>query len=103
MIGAPCQSSNLLTRTRTVSSRQIRQRGSLRSKPALTGSADLVIVLIRKWLQPSGFTQNVQRTQRIGSGQGIGVFGLILLFRERVGVDRVDPGLAAGDEGPGAV
>src|SRR4029079_4133523 len=46
MIGAPCQSSSLLTRTRTLSSRQIRQRGSLRSKSALRGSAALVIVLI---------------------------------------------------------
>jgi hypothetical protein len=26
-------------------------------------SATLVVVLIRKWLQPSGFTQNVQRTR----------------------------------------
>src|SRR6476660_5497986 len=43
MIGAPCQSSSLLTRTRTLSSRQIRQRGSLRSKSVLTGSAALVI------------------------------------------------------------
>lgn len=33
------------------------------------GSAALVIVLIRKWLQPSGFTQNVQRTQRIVGGE----------------------------------
>jgi len=48
MIGAPCQSSSSLTRTRTVSSRQIRQRGSLRSKSVLRGSAALVIVLIRK-------------------------------------------------------
>ena len=30
-------------------SRQIRQRGSLRSMSNLTGSAALVIVLIRKW------------------------------------------------------
>ena len=45
MIGAPCQSSSLLTRTRTLSSRQIRQRGSLRSKSAHSGSAALVIVL----------------------------------------------------------
>src|SRR6478672_13125574 len=45
MIGAPCQSSNWLTRTRTVSSRQIRQRGSLRSKSAHTVSVALVIVL----------------------------------------------------------
>src|SRR6476660_1939833 len=51
-----------LSRTRTLSSRQIRQRGSLRSKSVLTGSAALVNVLLRKWLQPSGFTQNVQRT-----------------------------------------
>src|ERR1700745_1811411 len=69
MIGAPCQSSSWLTRTRTVSSRQIRQRGSLRSKSVLTGSAAQVIVLIRKWLQPSGFTQNVHCTHRIVSGQ----------------------------------
>src|SRR3954447_23044178 len=48
MIGAPCQSSSLLIRTRTLSSRQIRQRGSLRSKSVLTGSAALVIVLIGK-------------------------------------------------------
>src|SRR4029079_10514538 len=48
MIGAPCQSSNSLTRTRTLSSRQIRQRGSLRSKSVLRGSAALVIVLIRE-------------------------------------------------------
>src|SRR6185312_17560001 len=48
MIGAPCQSSSSLTRTRTVSSRQIRQRGSLRSKSAVRGSAALVIVLIRR-------------------------------------------------------
>src|SRR6476659_4262447 len=51
MIGAPCQSSNSLTRTRTFSSRQIRQRGSLRSKSAHTDSAALVIVLTGKWLQ----------------------------------------------------
>ncbi len=37
----------------------------------LTGSAALVIVLIRKWLQPSGFTENVLRTQRIVSGQDV--------------------------------
>ena len=37
----------------------------------LTGSAALVIVLIRKWSEPSGFTQNVQRTQRIVSGQDV--------------------------------
>ena len=49
MIGTPRQSSSSLTTTRTVSSRQIRQRGSLRSMSALTGSAALVIVLIRKW------------------------------------------------------
>src|SRR6476660_6440204 len=48
MIGAPCQSSSSLTRTRTLSSRQIRQRGSLRSKSSHKGSAALVIVLIRK-------------------------------------------------------
>src|SRR6476469_6574087 len=71
MIGAPCQSNSLLTRTRTLSSRQIRQRGSLRSKSVLTGSAALVIVLIRKWLQPSGFTQNVHCTHRIVSGQDV--------------------------------
>jgi len=35
------------------------------------GSAAVVIVLIRKGSQPSGFTQNVQRTQRIVSGQGV--------------------------------
>src|SRR5271166_5762469 len=93
MIGAPCQSSNSLTRTRTVSSRQVRQRGSLRSKSALRGSAALVIVLTRKWLQPSGFTQNVQRTQRIIGGQNViltrsvhpvslpGVMGVALLHR----------------------
>src|SRR6476469_8732050 len=51
MIGAPCQSSSLLTSTRTVSSRQIRQRGSLRSKSAHTGSVALVIVLTGKGLQ----------------------------------------------------
>jgi hypothetical protein len=33
--------------------------------------AALVIVLIRKWLQPSGFTQNVERTHRIVSGQDV--------------------------------
>ena len=33
--------------------------------------AALVIALIRKWLQPSGFTQNVQRTHRIVSGQDV--------------------------------
>ncbi len=37
----------------------------MRSKSVLTDLATLVIVLFRKWLQPSGFTQNVQRTQRI--------------------------------------
>jgi hypothetical protein len=47
----------------------VRQRGSLRSKSVLTGSAAPVIALIGKWLQPSGFTQNVQRTQGIVSGQ----------------------------------
>ncbi len=71
MTRTPRQSSSLLTRMRRLSSRQIRQRGSLRSTSALTGSAALVIVLIRKWLQPSGFTQNVQRTQRIVSGKGV--------------------------------
>jgi hypothetical protein len=44
----------------------MRQRGSAGSKSA---SSALVIVLIRKWLQPSGFTQNVQRTRRIVDGQ----------------------------------
>ena len=33
--------------------------------------AALVIVLIRKWLQPSGFTQNVQRTHGIVNRQGM--------------------------------
>ncbi len=33
--------------------------------------AALVIVLIRKWWQPSGFTQNVERTQGIVSGQDV--------------------------------
>src|SRR6478752_7148460 len=51
MIGAPCQSSSLLTRTRTVSSRQIRQRGSLRSKSAHTVSVALVIVLTAQGLR----------------------------------------------------
>jgi hypothetical protein len=33
--------------------------------------AALVIVLIGKWLQPSGFPQNVERTHRIVSGQDV--------------------------------
>ena len=43
----------------------------LRSKSALRGSAVLFFVLIGKWLQPSGFTQNVERTHRILSGQDV--------------------------------
>ncbi len=31
----------------------------------------LVFALIRKWLQPSGFTQNIQRSQRIVGGQDV--------------------------------
>jgi hypothetical protein len=38
---------------------------SLRSKSALTGSPARLIGLIREWRQPSGFTQDVQPTQRI--------------------------------------
>ena len=49
----------------------------------LTGSAALVIVLVRNWLQPSGFTQNVQRTQRIVKGQDVVLqsFGVIRSHR----------------------
>ena len=42
--------------------------------PAVRGnydSASLVVVLIRQWLQPSGFTQNVYRAQRIVNGQDV--------------------------------
>ena len=46
--GTPCQSSSLLTWMRTLSWRQIRQLGSLRSMSNLTGLAALVIVLVRK-------------------------------------------------------
>jgi hypothetical protein len=31
--------------------------------------AALVIVLVRKWLQPSGFPQNIQRTQESSVGR----------------------------------
>lgn len=44
---------------------------ALRMRPSLRGLAALVIMLIRKWLQPSAFTQNVQRTQWIVSRQRV--------------------------------
>jgi hypothetical protein len=47
----------------------LRSKSALRVQSVLRGSAVLFFVLIGKWLQPSGFTQNVQRTQRIVSGQ----------------------------------
>jgi hypothetical protein len=44
--------------------------------------AALVIVILRKWLQPSGFTQNVERTHRIVSGQGM-IFQAIGMITSR--------------------
>ena len=49
----------------------LRSKSALRVQSALRGSAVLFFVLIGKWLQPSGFTQDVERTQGIVSGQDV--------------------------------
>ena len=50
----------------------------------------LVVVLIGKWLQPSRFTHNVQRTQRIVGGQ----YGLVPLTRSfSVELPGIEPAL----------
>ena len=54
--------------------------------------AALVIVLIRKWLQPSGFTQNVQRTQRIVSGQDVILQSLGVITSHSPHDNALDPG-----------